>query len=67
MSAEQAERDADSALQRAKLSVRQAREEVKKLELEAKEEARLAKIKQDAAAGIGKRSDGLGRHERRIF
>lgn len=60
--AEQAERDADRAMIQARDAVRAAREHVRALELEAKEEARLAKIKQDQAAHIGKSARGLGRH-----
>jgi hypothetical protein len=61
MSAEAAEREADKALVAARASVRQAREEVKRLELEAAEEARLAKIKQGQAASLSKRGKALGR------
>jgi signal transduction histidine kinase len=59
--AEQAEREADRALRQAREAVREAREHVRALELEAKEEARLAKIKQTQAASIGKSARGLGR------
>jgi hypothetical protein len=41
--------------------VREAREYVKRLEREAEEEARLAKIKQSQAKAIGKRGKALGR------
>ena len=58
--AETAERDADRALVAARQAVRDAREHVKRLEREAKEEARLAKIKQDQAATISKRAKPLG-------
>ncbi|KAF2490851.1 hypothetical protein BU16DRAFT_585206 [Lophium mytilinum] len=61
--AEKAERDADEALHRAKVAVRNARDHVKRLEKEAAEEARLAKIKQKQAHVIGKRGKALGRHE----
>lgn len=61
MNAEAAEREADKALIAARTAVRQAREEVKRLELEAAEEARLAKIKQGQAASLGKRGKALGR------
>jgi hypothetical protein len=61
MRAEAAEREADRALFAAKNAVREAREHVKRLELEAKEEARLAKIKQTQAKAIGKRGKALGR------
>jgi len=64
MDAESAERDADRALMAAKAAVRDAREHVKSLELEAKEEARLAKIKQRAAGDISKRAKPLGKHDR---
>ena len=40
--------------------MRDAREHVRALELEAREESRLAKVKADAAAGIGKSAKGLG-------
>ncbi|KAH8816685.1 hypothetical protein F5884DRAFT_896437 [Xylogone sp. PMI_703] len=63
-SAEAAERDADRALQQARQAVRLAREHVRKLEQEAAEEARLAKIKQDQAASISKRAKPLGRFDR---
>jgi hypothetical protein len=59
--AETAERDADRALVAARQAVRDAREHVKRLEAEAKEEARLAKIKQDQARSISKRARPLGR------
>lgn len=61
MSAEAAEREADKALVAARAAVRNAREEVKRLELEAAEEARLAKIKQGQAASLSKRGKALGR------
>lgn len=41
--------------------MKEAREHIKKLEKEAAEEARLAKIKQKEAQSIGKRGDHLGR------
>ncbi|KAK8061709.1 hypothetical protein PG994_008075 [Apiospora phragmitis] len=62
MGAEKAEQEADRALNAARVQVREAREEVKRLELEAKEEARLAKIKQYHAAEVSKRGKQLGRH-----
>jgi len=62
MSAEAAEREADKALVAARAAVRNARDEVKRLELEAAEEARLAKIKQGQAASLSKRGNALGRH-----
>lgn len=61
MSAEAAEREADKALVAARAAVRNARDEVKRLELEAAEEARLAKIKQGQAASLSKRGNALGR------
>ncbi|KAI8624912.1 hypothetical protein F5Y19DRAFT_480150 [Xylariaceae sp. FL1651] len=63
MSAENAERDADRALAAARLRVREARDEVKRLELEAAEEARRAKIKQYHAREVSKRGKQLGRHD----
>ncbi|OIW31267.1 hypothetical protein CONLIGDRAFT_669066 [Coniochaeta ligniaria NRRL 30616] len=60
--AEAAEREADRALMAARESVRNAREHVRRLELEAEEEARLAKIKQHQAKDISKRGKQLGRH-----
>jgi hypothetical protein len=62
LGAEAAERDADRALIAARESVRQAREHVKRLELEAQEEARRAKIKQYHAREVSKRGQQLGRH-----
>ncbi|KAM7197936.1 hypothetical protein V8F20_006384 [Naviculisporaceae sp. PSN 640] len=62
MTAESAERDADRALMAARESVRQAREHVRRLELEAEEEARRAKIKQYHAKEVSKRGKQLGRH-----
>lgn len=59
--AEEAERQADRALMAARSAVRDAREHVKQLEMEAAEEARLAKIKQHQAGEIGKSARGLGR------
>jgi hypothetical protein len=61
MGAEAAEREADRALIAARESVRAAREHVRRLELEAEEEARLAKIKQHQAKDISKRGQQLGR------
>jgi hypothetical protein len=61
LNAENAERDADRAMDAARARVREAREEVKRLELEAKEEARLAKIKQYHAREVSKRGKQLGR------
>ncbi|KAI0019964.1 hypothetical protein F4780DRAFT_779891 [Xylariomycetidae sp. FL0641] len=62
MAAETAEREADRALEAARLRVRDARAEVKRLELEAAEEARRAKIKQYHAKEVSKRGKQLGRH-----
>lgn len=61
MSAEMAEREADRALMAARDSVREAREHVRRLELEAQEEARRAKIKQQQAKEVSKRGKQLGR------
>ncbi|KAF2183405.1 hypothetical protein K469DRAFT_710919 [Zopfia rhizophila CBS 207.26] len=61
--AEAAEKEADRALVATKNAVKDAREHVRKLEREATEEARLAKIKQNHAKAIGKRGKALGRHE----
>lgn len=63
MGAENAERDADRALEAARLRVREARDDVKRLELEAAEEARRAKIKQYHAKEVSKRGKQLGRHD----
>lgn len=61
MSAEKAEIEADRALASARIRVREAREEVKRLEVEAAEEARRAKIKQYHAREVSKRGKQLGR------
>ncbi|KAI1486502.1 hypothetical protein F5X96DRAFT_654872 [Biscogniauxia mediterranea] len=63
LSAETAERDADRALEAARLRVREARAEVRRLELEAAEEARRAKIKQHHAREVSRRGKQLGRHD----
>ncbi|KAH9895380.1 hypothetical protein F4778DRAFT_746536 [Xylariomycetidae sp. FL2044] len=63
MTAETAEREADRALEAARLRVREARADVKRLELEAAEEARRAKIKQYHAKEVSKRGKQLGRHD----
>lgn len=63
MNAEAAERDADRALIAARESVREAREHVRRLELEAQEEARRAKIKSAQAKEMSKRGKQLGRHD----
>ncbi|KAM0263880.1 hypothetical protein ACHAQJ_000915 [Trichoderma viride] len=62
MQAETAEVDADRALGEARMRVRAAKDHVWKLEEEAKEEARRAKIKQQQAREVSKRGQGLGRH-----
>ncbi|KAK2006767.1 hypothetical protein LZ32DRAFT_663370 [Colletotrichum eremochloae] len=62
MSAEAAEKEADRALLAARESVAAARAEVRRLEDEAKEEARRAKIKQYHAREVSKRGKALGRH-----
>lgn len=61
IAAEQAERDADHALQLAKNSVREAREHVRRLELEAEAEAKAARVKADHAKDLGRRAKPLGR------
>ena len=61
MMAEQAERDAERALIHAKESVHDAKTHVRNLEVEAQEDARRAKVKQNAARDIGKHSSKLGR------
>lgn len=61
IAAEQSERDADHALQMAKQSVHEAREHVKRLELEAEADAKAAAFKQAQAKDIGKRAKPLGR------
>ncbi|KAL7920112.1 hypothetical protein ACQKWADRAFT_299401 [Trichoderma austrokoningii] len=62
MQAEAAEVDADRALGEARMRVRAAKDHVWRLEEEAKEEARRAKIKQQQAREVSKRGQGLGRH-----
>jgi hypothetical protein len=61
MGAEAAEQDADKALMTARAAVREAKDQVKRLEREAEEEARVAKIKQKQAASLSKRGQLLGR------
>ncbi|CAK7564664.1 MAG: hypothetical protein SEPTF4163_002563 [Sporothrix epigloea] len=63
LSAETAERVADRALENARREVHEARDLVKRLELEAKEEARKAKIKQNYAREVSRRAKPLGRHD----
>jgi len=63
LSAEVAEREADRALAQARVAVREARENIKRLEKEAAEEARLARKKQDTAKSLSNRGKHLGRHE----
>lgn len=60
-SAEQAEADAERALMHARESVQDARQHVKNLEVEAQEDARRAKIKQQSAKELGKMGSKLGR------
>jgi len=60
--AEQAEKAADVALLEARKAVTEARDHVRRLELEADEDARLAKLKQTEAHGISKSAKGLGKH-----
>ncbi|KAK4102313.1 hypothetical protein N658DRAFT_506500 [Parathielavia hyrcaniae] len=59
--AQAAETEADRALMAARESVREAREHVRRLEVEAQEEARLAKIKQHHAKDLSRRGKQLGR------
>ncbi|EHK17295.1 uncharacterized protein TRIVIDRAFT_41854 [Trichoderma virens Gv29-8] len=61
MHAEAAEVEADRALGEARMRVRAAKDHVWRLEEEAKEEARRAKIKQEQAREVSKRGQGLGR------
>jgi hypothetical protein len=61
LGAETAEREADRALMAARESTREAREHVRRLELEAREDARRAKIKQHHAKEVSKRGKQLGR------
>lgn len=61
MGAEQAEMQADRALDAARRQVRDARDHVKMLEEEAREDARRAKIKQTQAKEVSKRGKHLGR------
>ena len=61
MSAEAAEVEADRALDAARMSVRDARAEMQRLEEEAREDARRAKVKQHQAGELSKRGKGLGR------
>ncbi|KAL5333800.1 hypothetical protein BJX70DRAFT_379996 [Aspergillus crustosus] len=60
--AEEAERAADKALHASRLAVHDARNNVRGLEKDAREEARLATIKQKEARDISKRVKPLGRH-----
>ncbi|TLS22265.1 uncharacterized protein PpBr36_09859 [Pyricularia pennisetigena] len=62
MGAEEAERQADRALDIARREVRDARDHIVALEREAKEQARLAKIKEQGAREVSKRGKALGRH-----
>ncbi|PTB62660.1 hypothetical protein BBK36DRAFT_1128472 [Trichoderma citrinoviride] len=61
MQAEAAEVEADRALGEARMRVRAAKDHVWRLEEEAKEEARRAKLKQEQAREVSKRGRGLGR------
>lgn len=68
MAAEQAEKDADAALQQARLSVRDARDHVNRLVAEAEAEAKAARLKQQGAQDLGRRAQPLGRKfERTTF
>ncbi|KAG7098296.1 hypothetical protein E1B28_000258 [Marasmius oreades] len=60
--AEQAEREADHALNAARASVREAREHVRFLEKDAADDARRAKAKQAEAKVVSKTARALGRH-----
>jgi hypothetical protein len=60
MGAEAAELEADRALMAARESAQEAREHVRMLEVEAKEDARRAKIKQHHAKEFSKRGKHLG-------
>ncbi|KAH7037107.1 uncharacterized protein B0I36DRAFT_313340 [Microdochium trichocladiopsis] len=62
INAERAEKEADRALEAARLQVRDARTHVKNLEHEAAEESRRAKVKQYHAKEMSKRGKHLGRH-----
>jgi hypothetical protein len=62
MHAEASEREADRILAEARSAVNEARIEVKRLEEEAVEEARRAKIKAFHVKDISKRGNSLGRH-----
>ncbi len=61
LGAENAEREADRALMAARESTREARQHVRKLELEAQEDARKAKLKAKYAQEVSKRGKQLGR------
>jgi hypothetical protein len=63
LAAENAEREADRALKAAKVAVREAREHAKRLEKEAAEDARLARLKVGQAKSISKGVGRLGRHD----
>jgi hypothetical protein len=63
LAAENAEREADRALKAAKVAVRDAREHAKRLEKEAAEDARLARVKVGQAKSISKGVGRLGRHD----
>ncbi|KAH8916261.1 hypothetical protein BT69DRAFT_1355852 [Atractiella rhizophila] len=57
----QAERDAQAALERSKVSLREAKQHVTKLEEEANREAKLAQAKLKEASGMKKVTRGMGR------
>jgi len=61
--AEAAEGEADRALMAARNAVAEAKAIVRRLEEEAAEEARLARIKQEQAAKLGERAQPLGRKQ----
>lgn len=60
LTAEAAEREAEKALQHSRNMVRDAKDHVKRLEREAAEEARLARMKQKDSAAISRRAGKLG-------
>lgn len=61
LAAEQAEKDADIALQQTRLSVRDAREHVHRLVAEAEAEAKAARLKQGQAQNLDRRAKPVGR------
>ena len=61
LAAERAEKDADIALQQARHSVRDAREHVRRLEIEAEAESKAAALKASQAKSLKKQTKPLGR------